>query len=368
MCYLIVERYSVCRCLYYKHNIDVCPDYGRLGHLVQERTLLVGYACEKHSHYQKESLWSNGSESLNQSTLAGGVGDAHQGVKITSTAALRALHDAQLHEDDDVSTERYDESVMETASTRTSVDDDPRDDTKPQGASNHNALDDFCSRLRNPKQYIRSLQDLEERVWENSSISLYATLNSTTSALVFYTTSFGTHGYIPFPPIPSELQDVIPNRLSDDPFSKDPTNTSDEEITAICQSATDPASGLSLNAIRMCRNLMLKTFFNLKLLQQSNFCAGSFSVLILDQKRDNVAKLLTIESTDFIALVYEMEYILRDCASLVVNAIGSPTTLDLNHRYAFLNTPMVKKYCQSLLQMSPESSPVSGLGVVCIFS
>jgi hypothetical protein len=49
MCYLVVERYSVCGCLYYKHSIDMCAAYGTQGHPVQERTVLVGYACEEHS-------------------------------------------------------------------------------------------------------------------------------------------------------------------------------------------------------------------------------------------------------------------------------------------------------------------------------
>ena len=59
MCYLVVERYSVCRCLYYKHSIDMCPAYGQHGHSVVERTLLVGYACEKHSNYEQEQYSSS---------------------------------------------------------------------------------------------------------------------------------------------------------------------------------------------------------------------------------------------------------------------------------------------------------------------
>ncbi|KIN05669.1 hypothetical protein OIDMADRAFT_99112, partial [Oidiodendron maius Zn] len=41
MCYLVVERYSVCRCLYYKHSIDMCAAYGTQGHPVQERTVVA---------------------------------------------------------------------------------------------------------------------------------------------------------------------------------------------------------------------------------------------------------------------------------------------------------------------------------------
>jgi hypothetical protein len=49
MCIQVVERYSVCRCLYYKHSVDPCSARGQRGHFVQEKTVLVGYACEMHS-------------------------------------------------------------------------------------------------------------------------------------------------------------------------------------------------------------------------------------------------------------------------------------------------------------------------------
>ncbi|KAK1717025.1 uncharacterized protein BDZ83DRAFT_748865 [Colletotrichum acutatum] len=49
MCYQLVELYSACRCLYYQHAIDRCAAYGRPGHSIQNRTILVGYACHAHS-------------------------------------------------------------------------------------------------------------------------------------------------------------------------------------------------------------------------------------------------------------------------------------------------------------------------------
>jgi hypothetical protein len=52
MCYQVVERYSVCRCLYYKHAIDPCAAHGQRGHQVQEKTVLVGYACGVHSSHR----------------------------------------------------------------------------------------------------------------------------------------------------------------------------------------------------------------------------------------------------------------------------------------------------------------------------
>lgn len=47
--YQVVERYSVCRCLYYKHAIDPTEFFGEPGAVVVEKTVLVGYACSVHS-------------------------------------------------------------------------------------------------------------------------------------------------------------------------------------------------------------------------------------------------------------------------------------------------------------------------------
>lgn len=180
MCYLVVERYSICRCPYYKHSIDMCVRYGAQGHPIQERTLLVGYACERHSQYQEESfLWSSSSESSAARPRRGDSSErilsAKQGIKITSAVALRVLKDAQYGEtDDDLSNERADESIMETVSTQTTVDEDPRDEAKPQSMPDHRfEIEDFRSRLRCPTEYVTYLQELRKRVWNNSTISIY---------------------------------------------------------------------------------------------------------------------------------------------------------------------------------------------------
>lgn len=49
MCFKVVERFSVCGCLYFEHAVDPCEAYGQRGHVVQEKVVLVGYACEKHA-------------------------------------------------------------------------------------------------------------------------------------------------------------------------------------------------------------------------------------------------------------------------------------------------------------------------------
>ncbi|KAF2127971.1 hypothetical protein P153DRAFT_293945 [Dothidotthia symphoricarpi CBS 119687] len=59
MCYQVVERYSVCRCLYYKHAIDPCAGHGHRGHTVQEKTVLVGYACGVHSSHRSQVAYES---------------------------------------------------------------------------------------------------------------------------------------------------------------------------------------------------------------------------------------------------------------------------------------------------------------------
>lgn len=52
MCYQVVERFALCRCLYYRHAIDPCAGHGQRGHMVQEKTVLVGYACSNHGNHR----------------------------------------------------------------------------------------------------------------------------------------------------------------------------------------------------------------------------------------------------------------------------------------------------------------------------
>lgn len=49
MCIKIVERYSVCRCIYYSHAVDACPYYGSRGHAIKTQQVLVGYSCRQHT-------------------------------------------------------------------------------------------------------------------------------------------------------------------------------------------------------------------------------------------------------------------------------------------------------------------------------
>jgi hypothetical protein len=56
MCYQLIERYNLCRCLYYQHAVDKCALNGRLGHNVISRTICVGMACAQHGSAQSTSI------------------------------------------------------------------------------------------------------------------------------------------------------------------------------------------------------------------------------------------------------------------------------------------------------------------------
>ena len=77
MCIQVVERYAVCRCIYYRHAVDPCPGYGRRDHRTIVKEVSVGYKCSKHStakqyttsqHYNyPDSGYGSGSSSRPQS-------------------------------------------------------------------------------------------------------------------------------------------------------------------------------------------------------------------------------------------------------------------------------------------------------------
>ncbi|KAI5797338.1 hypothetical protein DFH27DRAFT_462484, partial [Peziza echinospora] len=50
MCFRLIERYAVCKCVYYVHGIDQCNSFGMHGHGIQDRTVLVGCTCPSHAN------------------------------------------------------------------------------------------------------------------------------------------------------------------------------------------------------------------------------------------------------------------------------------------------------------------------------
>lgn len=80
MCIQVIERFSVCKCVYYRHSVDPCPARAQRGHGVQEKTVYVGYACDRHArdraisrsnrHRHRTSLSIQPRESLQSRNMA----------------------------------------------------------------------------------------------------------------------------------------------------------------------------------------------------------------------------------------------------------------------------------------------------------
>lgn len=76
MCYRLVERHAVCRCLYYRHSVDMCAAANQAGHTVQEKTILVGYLCSIHSASRDNQ--SSGSRDSDYADSGYGSRDSHR--------------------------------------------------------------------------------------------------------------------------------------------------------------------------------------------------------------------------------------------------------------------------------------------------
>lgn len=63
MCIQLIEVYSVCGCVYYKHAVDRCANYRSRGHHVAVKEVKVGYACSRHTTGAESLHASEASES-----------------------------------------------------------------------------------------------------------------------------------------------------------------------------------------------------------------------------------------------------------------------------------------------------------------
>lgn len=71
MCFQVTEIYNSCRCLYYQHGVDRCPQYGRRGHTIRQQTKYVGNACANHSQRLYNQTYSNSDRSDSPDPYAG---------------------------------------------------------------------------------------------------------------------------------------------------------------------------------------------------------------------------------------------------------------------------------------------------------
>jgi hypothetical protein len=61
-----------------------------------------------------------------------------------------------------------------------------------------------------------------------------------------------------------------------------------------------------------CRNIITRTYLNLRRLQLAGFCGLHFSIIIADENRQDVVRLLTVEVSEIVEILKALETWLQD--------------------------------------------------------
>ncbi|CAF9923512.1 hypothetical protein IMSHALPRED_005947 [Imshaugia aleurites] len=102
MCIKVVERYAVCRCIYYSHAVDTCPAYGRRGHSIKTIEVLVGYTCSSSWHTGNTGLHDREeiikvADKLSASSEVSPAGGSTVPSTVKAATNVEALADSSLH-------------------------------------------------------------------------------------------------------------------------------------------------------------------------------------------------------------------------------------------------------------------------------
>jgi hypothetical protein len=342
----------VCRCLYYKHNVDMCAAYGQHGHPIQERTVLVGYACDRHSQYQQHQVPS--SDGYSDSGYEGAShGSAHRHSRRTRRDRPPASLDMGLKPDnvgaraeptgismkEDRKTIGQDSEMMmklreESEKERETMKAEDGDDALSQSPKDKNVdnlltacfdeeilppasiedpgatddlthLDPLRSRLLDSTAYFTSLSELEQNIWLNSSLSTQK--SETRNIELANGTQSEIASFVPYPEISSHLLE----------YSLDlPEPMSDDNVTSLCLGL---AAFKALSLLRECRNIAMRTYLNLRRLQLAGFCGNQFSMIVAEKHRRNIARLVMVEISHITDLLKNLESWLQDSAKRVRN-------------------------------------------------
>ena len=64
MCIQLVQRYSRCRCSFYRYAVDPCPAYGRRNHDIRTKEVGVGDSCSRHSAVPERNKFNESSDNV----------------------------------------------------------------------------------------------------------------------------------------------------------------------------------------------------------------------------------------------------------------------------------------------------------------
>ena len=207
MCYFIVERYSVCRCLYYRHDIDRCSKYGQEGHRPLEKTILVGYACHEHQGGQSPpesqdpvevigisdiqvpdvqiSITDLSHPSHSNPNFATGseVQDSGYGTATVNHEPSEKLHQVLPTNASSAPCITADNNELPEKSQELTEDPNIIDETGDHNNNPSSYLDDLKTRVLSPQAYLDSIIELEYECCRNSSIDIYGSKKSVPTGL-----------------------------------------------------------------------------------------------------------------------------------------------------------------------------------------
>ena len=153
-------------------------------------------------------------------------------------------------------------------------------------------------RMLDPKAYFSKLKGLVEEVFENSALKYLRTINSNLPII--------SH---PMEPTSIEIlnEDLFSLRITgSQPF----TDIDEEAVLQLCHRLR----WRELFHLFECRNMITRVCVNLKRLQAAGFCGDFFSLLVQDQNRDRVTRLIPLS----LSAIYELEQLFESSLSRIV--------------------------------------------------
>jgi hypothetical protein len=277
----------------------MCDKYGKRGHSVQERTVLVGYACGKHSQDvggrapPPADDGYSGSKALS-STKGSQLGELRASKRTNSPPetveiAVENLADEVMENLNILPGDQLDEIILPPPSVE-----------DPRAADRLTYLEPLRARLLDSEAYFTSLSELEQNIWLNSSL---CAANSRTYDDLGLPIQLGNGSFatsVTYPEVSPHLLEESVDFLKPLP---------DDDSTSLPKIILFPKV---LNLAAECRNIITRTYLNLRRLQLAGFCGPHFSIIIADENRQNVVRLLTVEVSEIVEILKALETWLQD--------------------------------------------------------
>jgi hypothetical protein len=193
----------------------------------------------------------------------------------------------------------------------------PASDLSMETSQSSSYLRGLQDRILHPEEHKTYLSRLLYDTWINSSTNIYGAGFTGISMAKRYR---NYDLYIRYPDISLESRNVLPEALSD------------IYITSVCMSvaSADQSSASRLHELRGCRNVIVKTWLNLKRLQRSKFCQEFFSIIIIHESRPEVARMERVGVMEILKLARILEHILRKCVNSILYNVQQPSQRQKN--------------------------------------